>query len=76
MQPRADQPSTYYVMYRFQSTHPVARGEAMRDIVRRAFPPAAAQERLQRWMGTIDLESLIPQGQLFERVPLDPTAGP
>jgi hypothetical protein len=61
-------PSTYYVLYRLGSSQNSAQGEPIRDLVRRAFPPADAQRRVEQWMATIDLESLVPQGQVFERV--------
>jgi hypothetical protein len=62
------QPSTYYVL--FKGTGEDGSGETMRDLVRRAFSPAEARERVQRWMSTIDLESLVPRGEDFERVVL------
>lgn len=62
------EPSTYYVFFRGLGED--ASGEAMRDMVRRAFPPVEARERVERWMGTIDLESLVPSGEDFERVDL------
>lgn len=67
------QPSTYYVLFRGIGGD--ASGEMMRDLVRRAFPPAEARERVQRWMSTIDLESLVPRGEDFERVVLSPANG-
>ena len=65
------QPSTYYVLFKEMGGE--ASGEAMRDLVRRAFPAAEARERVQRWMSTLDLESLVPIGEEFERVVLRPT---
>ncbi len=65
-------PSTYYVLFRGMRGD--ENGEMMRDLVRRAFPPAEAQERVQRWMRTIDLESLVPRGEDFERVVLHPAS--
>lgn len=72
--PTPGQPSTYYVLFR--GIHEDANGEIMRDLVRRAFPPAEARERVQRWMSSIDLESLVPRGEDFERVVLRPTKSP
>lgn len=70
-----DHPSTYYVLYRIQGRQAPAQGEAMRDIVRRGFPGAEGQQLVQRWMNTLDLESLVPQGQRFERVNVRPSSG-
>jgi hypothetical protein len=69
----SDEPSTYFVLYRLQGGS--VEGEAMRDIVRRGFPGVEGQQRVQRWMNTIDLESLVPQGQIFERVLVHPGSG-
>lgn len=66
----SDSPSTYYVFVR--GTRGDTGGEVMRDMVRRAFPPAEARDRIERWMNTIDLESLVPTGEEFERVNLRP----
>jgi hypothetical protein len=70
-------PVTYYVIYRMPDGPAEARnrGQALRDIVRAAFPPDEAQQRIQRWMSTIDLESLVPQGQQFERLVLGASGG-
>jgi hypothetical protein len=70
--PTPGRPSTYYVLFR-GGMRDDASSEIMRDLVRRAFPPAEAQERIERWMGTIDLESLVPRGEDFERVMIRPT---
>jgi hypothetical protein len=67
----SDQPSTYYVFVR--GAREDAGGEVMRDMVRDAFPPAEARERIERWMSTIDLESLVPRGEEFEKVILRPS---
>ena len=61
-----DGPSPYYVIYKGPRSS--GGGEVMRDMVRRAFPPDEARERVQRWMNTIDRESLVPKGEIFERV--------
>lgn len=66
----SDQPSTYYVLVR--GAREDAGGEVMREMVREAFPPAEARERIERWMSTMDLESLVPRGEEFERVILRP----
>jgi hypothetical protein len=67
-----DQASTYYLVFRVTDDDEGAGGQVMRDMVRRAFPPAEARQRIQRWMNTIDLESLVPRGEDFERVVLRP----
>lgn len=61
-------PSPYYVIY--VGPRSDAGGEVMRDMVRRAFPPDEARRRVQRWMSTIDRESHVPRGEMFERVVL------
>lgn len=71
------EPVTYYVIYRMPGS-PAGdrdRGEALRGIVRAAFPAAEAEQRIQRWMSSIDLESLVPQGRQFERLVLGAAGG-
>lgn len=66
---------TYYAIYHFQGSQGPTQGEVLRNIVRRGFPGAEGEQRIRRWMDTLDLESLIPQGQLFERVIVDSRSG-
>jgi hypothetical protein len=55
---------TYYVMVDpIQGDGPA--GEAMRDMVRRAFPGADGQERVRRWMTSIVLGEEAPEGEQF-----------
>lgn len=70
-----DGPSTYYLLYRIQAGGGQAQGEVMRDIVRQGFPGPDGERRVQRWMNSLDLESLVPVGQRFESVVFDSGSG-
>jgi hypothetical protein len=60
---------TYYVIVDPISTD-APTGEAMRDMVRRAFPGADGQERVRRWMSSIALGEAAPEGEQFNEADL------
>lgn len=65
---------TFYVLHRGPRVGSGGNegGAVLRNLVRRAFPGEEGKVRVERWMATIDLESLRPRGADFERVLLAP----
>ncbi|HVS14288.1 MAG TPA: hypothetical protein VMV46_10205 [Thermoanaerobaculia bacterium] len=66
---------TYYVI-----VDPIrgalSSGETMRDMVRRAFPGKDGEERVERWMRSIALGELAPEGEQFSEADLDAEGPP
>jgi len=66
---------TYYVVVDPIRTAP-SSGEVMRDMVRKAFPGRDGEERVERWMRSIVLGDLAPEGEQFLEADLDAESPP
>lgn len=60
---------TYYVIVDPIRGAP-SSGETMRDMVRKAFPGKDGEERVERWMKSIALGELAPEGEQFREADL------